>query len=118
LRSGKERLFTRTMAEWLSMLEDRPWAALKRGKGVTGQWLAQQLQGYGIRPKTMRIGEDRAKGYEAQDFREVFRRYIPAGDLEVYKAELKEWVTKAASETPKENPTAPAEPVVSSPSEG
>jgi putative DNA primase/helicase len=118
LRSGKERLFTRTMAEWLSVLEDRPWAALKKGKGVTGQWLAQQLQGYGIRPKTMRMGEDRAKGYEAGDFREVFRRYIPKGDLEVYKAELKEWATNAATNAPEEKPTASGEPVGKSPGEG
>lgn len=29
-------------------------------------------------PRTLRIGEDRAKGYETSDFTEAFERYLPA----------------------------------------
>lgn len=64
--------------------------ALMKGKAVTGRWVAQQLQGYGIRPKTMRIGEERAKGYEKQDFLEAFRRYIPKSEVEAFKAGIRE----------------------------
>jgi hypothetical protein len=56
---------------------------------MTGQWLAQQLHVYGIRPKTMRIGKERAKGYEYGDFLEAFRRYIPRTEIEAFKAEVK-----------------------------
>jgi len=90
VRSGKDRIFTRVLTEWLKLSEDRPWMALMKGKAVTGRWVAQQLQGYGIRPKTMRIGEERAKGYEKQDFLEAFRRYIPKSEVEAFKAGIRE----------------------------
>ena len=78
------------MAEWLNQAEDRPWMALRKGKAVTGQWVAQQLQDFGIRPKTLRIGAERAKGYEMDDFADVFRRYIPRREWETFKAEVQE----------------------------
>jgi hypothetical protein len=94
LRLGNDRVFSKVLAERLNRSEERPWMALKKRKEVTGQWLAQQLQAYGIRPKTLRIGEERAKGYEWGDFREAFRRYIPRGELEALKAEVKEQAAK------------------------
>src|SRR2546421_9014950 len=42
------------------------------------QWLAQQLRPYGIKPRTIWIGDQQAKGYAEEDFHEAFRRYIPA----------------------------------------
>ncbi len=66
---------------------------------MTGQWLAQQLQAYGIRPKTMRIGEERAKGYEQDDFIEAFRRYIPSGEIARFKSELDTEVTPEVPHT-------------------
>ena len=63
---------------------------LQRGKTVTPQWLAQQLQTYEIRPKTMRIGDERAKGHEMEDFKETFRRYIPRSEYESFRKEIEE----------------------------
>ena len=99
LRSGQDRQFSRTIAAWLNMSEERPWTALKRGKTVTPQWLAQQLHTYGIRPKTMRIGEERAKGYVREDFHEAFRRYIPQSEIEAFKKELREQSAQTKQET-------------------
>jgi putative DNA primase/helicase len=99
LRSGEDRHFSRTIAEWLKMSEERPWTALKRGQTVTPQWLAQQLHTYGVRPKTMRIGSDRAKGYEREDFTETFRRYIPQSEIEAFKKELKEQSAQTNQQT-------------------
>jgi hypothetical protein len=73
------------------MVEDvgrAAWMMLQRGKTVTPQWLAQQLQTYEIRPKTMRIGDERAKGHEMEDFKETFRRYIPRSEFENFR---KKW---------------------------
>ena len=72
------------------MSDVRPWMALRKGKTVTQQWLAQHLHAYGIRPKTLRIGEERAKGYEWSDFTEAFKRYVPRGELEEFKKEINE----------------------------
>ena len=90
LRWQTDRIFTRDLAEWLNRAEDRPWMVLKKGRKVTGQWVAQQLAGYGIRPRTMRINQDRAKGYEWDDFKEAFRRYIPRAEIEAFKAGLRQ----------------------------
>ncbi|HWW01990.1 MAG TPA: DUF3631 domain-containing protein [Candidatus Acidoferrum sp.] len=98
LRLGLERVFSRTLAEWLNRADDRPWMALKKGKVVTGQWVAQQLQDFGIRPKTLRIGEERAKGYEMDDFADVFRRYIPRREWETFKAEVQEEAVRKREE--------------------
>jgi hypothetical protein len=77
-----DRLFTRALLARLSRFADRPWAALHKGKEITDQWLAHQLRPYEIRPKTMRIGEVRAKGYLKEDFMDVFHRYISKSDIQ------------------------------------
>lgn len=41
---------------------------------------ARRVKGFGITSRTLRIGDERAKGYEAADFTEVFERYLPAGE--------------------------------------
>ena len=65
----------------LNWRTDRPWQVLKRGKAVTETWLSQQLRPYGLRPKTIWIGEDSAKGYLEEDFGEIFRRYVPRSTM-------------------------------------
>ena len=100
LKWQKERVFTKDVVDWLNMSEERPWMVLKRRKDVTGQWVAQQLQAYGVHSKTLRIGDDRAKGYELNDLREAFRRYVPRSEVERFTAELREQtVVKGTNET-------------------
>ncbi len=73
------RMFSRDMVAGLNSSADRPWMVLRKGKAVTELWLSQQLRPYGIRPKTIWIGENAGKGYAEGDFTEVFARYIPKG---------------------------------------
>lgn len=44
---------------------------------ITELWLARQLRPYGVRTKTMWIGNHAARGYEKSDFDDAFERYIP-----------------------------------------
>lgn len=83
LRTWGERQFSREIVERLKGFGARPWV----GREVTERWLARQLRPYGVRPRTMRIGEEVAKGYCAGELTEVFRRYIPRSELEAVKAE-------------------------------
>ncbi len=53
--------------------------------GYTELWLAEQLRPYGIRPTTIRIGEEVGRGYAKEDFTEVFLRYIPASEVEALR---------------------------------
>ena len=85
------RMFSRTMVQILNLYVDRPWMELRRGKAITELWLAQQLRPLGIQPRTLRIGEERAKGYIEEEFRDAFQRYIPRSEVEAFRAELMEW---------------------------
>ncbi len=86
VRDGSGRLHSRPMVEYLNTNEDRPWADALKGKVITQHWLARQLSSYGIRPKTLWIGDTSAKGYLREDFREAFQRYIPRSEVEALQA--------------------------------
>jgi len=92
LRDDQQRLFTRDIVAGLNWKLDRPWAELRRGKKLSDVWLSQQLRPYGVRPRTLRIGEEVGKGYAMEDLVEVFQRYVPRSEYESFKAELKERV--------------------------
>ena len=66
---------------------DRPWTELRKGKELTGIRLADLLRPYGVRPRTIWIGESSAKGYLEEDFTEVFRRYLSKAELQALVAE-------------------------------
>ncbi|HSU53276.1 MAG TPA: DUF3631 domain-containing protein [Candidatus Dormibacteraeota bacterium] len=94
LLGNTERVFSREIVADLQAAPDRPWNELRKGRGVTEAWLAQQLRPYGIRPRTIRIGEEIAKGYLKEDFGETFRRYIPKAEIEATGADLNARVRK------------------------
>lgn len=82
-----DRLFSRTLVEGLDGFVDRPWMARRKRKQTTELWLAQQLRPYGVVPRSLRIDGARGKGYLEEDFKDVFRRYIPRAEVEALKAE-------------------------------
>jgi hypothetical protein len=89
-----DRIFSRALVGELLACGERPWDELRKGKPVTEAWVAQKLRPYGIKPRTIRIGEQVAKGYLEEDFLDTFRRYIPKSEVETLKAELAERVVK------------------------
>ena len=82
-----DRLFSRTLAAGLDRFVERPWAELRKGKEITGPLLGRVLRPYGVRSKTLWIGNEAAKGYLMEDFEEAFKRYIPRSEWEALKAE-------------------------------
>jgi putative DNA primase/helicase len=79
--SKAARILSRSLVESLCAMTEREWQEANRGKPITEGWLARRLRPFEISPKTLRIGTDRAKGYEAADFAEAFARYLPAEGL-------------------------------------
>jgi putative DNA primase/helicase len=76
-----ERIFSKDLVHELAGLTERPWLEVCRGKPITERWLARNLAAFRIHSKTLRIGEERAKGYERADFSEAFERYLlPDGE--------------------------------------
>jgi hypothetical protein len=61
--------------------------------------LARHLRAFGVKPKTVRIGDATPRGYLREDFEEPWGRYLPA--------------TKQGGATPKTDATSLASPVVS-----
>jgi putative DNA primase/helicase len=72
-----ERTFSKTLVEQICSMTERPWPEARRGKPVSEQWMAKQLANFRIHSKTLRIGEERAKGYEPGQFSNAFARYLP-----------------------------------------
>ena len=86
MAKNEKRLFTRTILNYLNArLADRPWGEGRNGKPVHDQWLANQLRPYGIKSRTIWIGEEHARGYMEEDFEDTCRRYVVKGDYEALK---------------------------------
>lgn len=76
-------LYSSDLCSKLKQLEDRPWAGWGRNRKTAGfnpRDLAQLLRRYGIKPKTVRIGTDTAKGYHYDQFEDAWARYVPSTD--------------------------------------
>jgi len=71
-------LATTVLLERLHGRDESPWLDI-RGKALDSRGLALRLKGYGIKSKTVRIGESTPKGYDAADFADAWRRYLPSG---------------------------------------
>ena len=73
-----DKVFTEQLIKYLLSLEDRPWADLRHGKGITPHILANMLKAFGIKPKPIRMEYEVKKGYDVKDFKEVFLQYLPS----------------------------------------
>jgi hypothetical protein len=50
-----------------------------------------------MKPKTVWIDGEAAKGYDNEDFTEVYRRYVPRSEYDAMMAEQGEWEKSGAS---------------------
>jgi len=57
-------------------LEHRPWGEYKNGQRISPREIATLLKPFGITPKAIRGGDKVFKGYEADDFKDAFERYL------------------------------------------
>jgi hypothetical protein len=82
-----DKVFSRDLIDWLNDINDRPWAEARKGKPIDGLWLATQLRPYAVRPKSIWIGDESAKGYLKSDFAEVWPRYVSRSDYDTLIAD-------------------------------
>ncbi|WP_267222566.1 DUF3631 domain-containing protein [Dyella silvae] len=64
------------LMELLNADPEAPWCLWNRGKPMTVRQLARKLSEFGVRPKGIRIGDKTPKGYELDQFEEVFAYYL------------------------------------------
>jgi putative DNA primase/helicase len=71
------RISTAELVQALCADEEAMWSTHNRGRPITPRQIAQRLIEYSIKPKTIRFGyHDTAKGYELDQFRDAFERYL------------------------------------------
>jgi hypothetical protein len=72
-----DKLATAVIVGHLATLADRPWADYAHpGHPLTPRHLAKLLDGFRIKAKQIRQGDDTRKGYLRSDFTDAFRRYL------------------------------------------
>jgi hypothetical protein len=69
-------LATTALLDRLRDRDESPWRDI-RGRPLDDRGLARRLKGYGIRSKTVRVDGKTPKGYDAADFADAWKRYLP-----------------------------------------
>lgn len=72
----RDVLSTEEIITGLCRIDEAPWADL-RGKPIDARGLASRLREYGIKSKTVRIGDHTPKGYYKADLWDTWQRYLP-----------------------------------------
>lgn len=73
---GVSKIFTKELLQALVNKDESPWETYNRGRELTPRQLSQKLEGYGIKPRTVRIDIRTKKGYHLDDFIDAFSRYL------------------------------------------
>jgi hypothetical protein len=74
-------MLSKTLVDTLCSMSDRPWPEANRGRPITPTWMARRLHGFNVSSKTIRVGDERANGYELAHFQDAFDRYLPVPGL-------------------------------------
>lgn len=76
-RKGAGKISTADLITALIEDDERAWATYNRGRPLAPRQLSNQLKGYGIASKTIRINSyETVKGFEREQFNEAFARYL------------------------------------------
>lgn len=70
-----DHIFTEDVIAALIAIDEAPWADL-RGKPLDARALARRVLKYGVRPKTVRVGDRTSKGYSREDLFDPWSRYL------------------------------------------
>jgi putative DNA primase/helicase len=77
-KAQAKRIASTEICARLGDIEEHPWPEWRNGQPITVRQLARLLEPLGIRPKQLRMGEANIRGYELDDFADVFSRYLPS----------------------------------------
>jgi len=75
--ANEANVFTAALLEALNGFEESPWGGWHHGGGLTPRDLAKRLRPFGIRSRTVRVGEDTGKGFKREQFDDAWARYLP-----------------------------------------
>jgi Protein of unknown function (DUF3631)/Domain of unknown function (DUF3854) len=69
-------MFSADILRALNGQEEAPWGRWNDGKGINPSDLARSLRPYGVRSKSLRVGERTGKGYARADLEDTWSRYV------------------------------------------
>jgi hypothetical protein len=75
LFADREVVWTEHIIEALNEDEELPFGGYRKGAGIDSRSLAKLLKPFDIRPRDVRIGEAKAKGYKHEWFADAWERY-------------------------------------------
>jgi hypothetical protein len=74
---GRQAISTADLLASVNADEELPFGAWNEGRGIEARRLARLLKPYGIKPKSVRMGDGTPKGYALEDLHDAFARYLP-----------------------------------------
>jgi hypothetical protein len=77
----EDRIWTDPLLKTLINRDESPWAEEGRNPALSSRGLANLLRPYGIKSRTVRIGELTNKGYLAADFVDAWNRYLDPSEV-------------------------------------
>jgi putative DNA primase/helicase len=83
------KISTAELIQHLCDDDEKSWATYNRGRPITPRQVAKKLKEYGIASKNLRINCDVVKGFDHEQFKEAFARYLalsPELPLHRYKS--------------------------------
>lgn len=76
-RSKIDRVTSSSLCTYLNEDDEGPWRTCNNGRQLTANMIAKFLRPYGVKPKTIRVGDKTPRGYEQSQFVDAFERYLP-----------------------------------------
>ena len=77
-----EKITCAAVVDALNADDDLPYGGWSDGRGITTRELGWKLRPYGVKSKTIRIGDRFAKGYERDQFEGAWSRYLAGSDAQ------------------------------------
>lgn len=71
-----EKISTEDLLHDLHGMEERPWLEWNKGKAMTSRQMARHLKPFDVAPRTLRMGYKTQKGYELEQLKDAFDRYL------------------------------------------
>ncbi len=97
------RMFTADLVEALCEDTEMSWSTYNRGKPMTPKQLSRKLNSYGVSSKQLRIDYGNKKGYELNQFSDVFARYLTSNSTDCNDSEIDTNLDRYDSKTRRTN---------------
>lgn len=75
---GADRISSADVVTALAEIETSPWAEWKNDKPITPPKVAALLSAFDIKPHSIRVRDKVLRGYDREDFKDVWKCYLPA----------------------------------------